>query len=61
MKRLIAKDNNLQIGDYVYLKNSPNDKLAYKIIDIGDDGKLLIKNETGGYVGVNPNTVEKIR
>ena len=61
MKRLIAKDNNLQIGDYVYLKNSPNDKLAYEIIDIADDGNLLIKNETGGYVGVNPNTVEKIR
>ena len=61
MKRLVAKDNNLQIGDYIYLKNSPNDKLAYEIIDIGDDGKLLIKNETGGYVGVNPDTVEKIR
>ncbi len=61
MKRLIAKNDNLQIGDYVYLKNSSSDKLAYEIIDIGDDGKLLIKNETGGYVGINPNAVEKIR
>lgn len=61
MKRLIAKNDNLQIGDYVYLTNSASDKLAYEIIDIGNDGKLLIKNETGGYVGINPNTVEKIR
>lgn len=61
MKRLIVKNDNLQIGDYVYLKNSSSDKLAYEIIDIGDDGKLLIKNETGGYVGINPNAVEKIR
>lgn len=61
MKRLIAKNDNLQIGDFVYLKNSTSDKLAYEIINISDDGKLLIKNETGGYVGINPNTVEKIR
>lgn len=61
MRRLIAKDNNLQIGDFVYLKNSPNDKLAYEIINISDDGNLLIKNETGSYVGIKPDTVKKIR
>lgn len=61
MRRLIAKDNNLQIGDFVYLKNSPNDKLAYEIININDDGNLLIKNETGSYVGIKPDTVKKIR
>lgn len=61
MRRLIAKDNNLQIGDFVYLKNSPNDKLAYEIININDDGNLLIKNETGSYIGIKPDTVKKIR
>ena len=61
MRRLIAKDNNLQIGDFIYLKNSPNDKLAYEIININDDGNLLIKNETGSYIGIKPDTVKKIR
>lgn len=60
MKRLIAKNENLKIGDNVIFKNNPADGLAYTIIDILYNGTLLLSNDTGMYSGVLPSTVEKI-
>ena len=61
MRRLIKKNNYIPlIGDLVFLKNSPNDKLIYEIININKDQTLTLQNDTGTYVGVKPNTVKKI-
>lgn len=61
MKRLIKKNDYIpSIGDLVFLKNSPNDKFIYEIIDINKDQTLTLQNDTGTYVGIKPNTVKKI-
>lgn len=61
MRRLIKKNNYIPlIGDLVFLKNSPNDKFIYEIIDINKDQTLTLQNDTGTYVGIKPNTVKKI-
>ena len=61
MRRLIKKNDYVpSIGDLVFLKNSPNDKLIYEIININEDQTLTLKNNTGTYVGIKPNTVKKI-
>lgn len=61
MKRLIKKNDYIpSIGDLVFLKNSPNDKFIYEIIDINKDQTLTLQNNTGTYVGIKPNTVKKI-
>ena len=61
MKRLIKKNNYIPlIGDLVFLKNSPNDKLIYEIINVSEDQTLTLQNDTGTYVGIKPNTVKKI-
>ena len=61
MRRLIKKNNYIPlIGDLVFLKNSPNDKLIYEIININEDQTLTLQNDTGTYVGITPNTVIKI-
>ena len=58
MRRLIKKNNYIPlIGDLVFLKNSPNDKLIY---EINEDQTLTLQNDTGTYVGIKPNTVKKI-
>ena len=42
MRRLIKKNNYIpSIGDLVFLKNSPNDKLIYEIININEDQTLM--------------------
>ena len=61
MRRLIENNDYIPlIGDLVFLKNSPNDKLVYEIININEDQTLTLQNNTGTYVGVKPNTVKKI-
>ena len=61
MRRLIKKNYYVpSIGDLVFLKNSPNDKLVYEIININEDQTLTLQNDTGTYVGIKPNTVKKI-
>ena len=61
MRRLIKKNDYIpSIGDLVFLKNSPNDKFIYEIININEDQTLTLQNDTGTYVGIKPNTVKKI-
>ena len=61
MRRLIKKNNYIPlIGDLVFLKNSPNDKLIYEIININEDQTLTLQNNTGTYVGIKPKKVKKI-
>ena len=61
MRRLIKKNDYVpSIGDLVFLKNSPNDKLIYEIININEDQTLTLQNNTETYVRIKPNTVKKI-
>ena len=61
MRRLIKKNDYIpSIGDLVFLKNSPNDKLVYEIININEDQTITQQNDTRTYVRIKPNTVKKI-
>ena len=61
MRRLIKKNDYIPlIGDLVFLKNSPNDKLIYEIININKDQTITIKNDTETYVRIKPKTEKKI-
>ena len=61
MKRLIKKNEYIpKIGDLVFLKNSPNDKLLYEIIKIDNNGNLILQNDTGTYTNIKPSTIKKI-
>lgn len=60
MKRLIAKKEDINIGDNVIMKNNPTDGTIYIVKDVDFKGNLLLTNESGSYSGVKPSTVEKV-
>lgn len=60
MKRLIAKKENVNIGDNVIMENNPTDGTIYVVKDIDFKGNLLLTNESGSYSGVKPSTVKKV-
>lgn len=61
MKRLIKKSEYIpNIGDKVMWKSHPYDNSIYTIIDILEDGTIMIDNGDESFIGINPNVVKQV-